>query len=129
MQNNHEKEKVFSSFELGHMEKLGMGARRYTIQETETMGYLNKELLKSQIRGEKLTLKNNDKTRYFLVENGTVFKIDESTFLFYQLDLQNLKWVRNQAFAFLYYDSYLRFQELLYFKDYYDDADELYLQQ
>lgn len=110
---------------IGFIQKSAVGSRSYTIEETKTMSYINKEILKKQIRGEALELKNDNKTRYFLVEDGTVFKYNAETYLFYQLNLETMMWNVNQDLASLYYDTYLRFQELIDFKDYYDIDNQL----
>lgn len=105
---------------IGFIQKSAVGSHSYTVAETKTMSFINKEILKKQIRGETLELKNNNKTRYFLVEDGTVFKYDTEALLFYQLNLEKMRWYLNQSLEPLYYDTYLRFQELVDFKDYYD---------
>ena len=110
---------------VGFIQKSAVGSHSYTIEETKTMSYINKELLKKQVRGENLELKNDNKTRYFLVEDGTIFKYNTETLLFYQLNLKTMKWYINQSLTSLYYDTYLKIQELIDFKDYYDIEDQV----
>lgn len=110
---------------VGFIQKSAVGAHSYTFEETKTMTYLDTEILKRQIRGENLELKNDGKSRYFLVENGIVFKYSQDTGLFYQLDLETMTWRLNQRLVSIYYDTYLRFQELLSFKDYYDMGEQM----
>lgn len=110
---------------VGFIEKPSFGCHSYTVEETNTMSFINAELMKKRIDGEKLELKNDSKTRYYLVENGIVFKCDTENYLLYQLNLKTMKWNLNQNLASLYFDTSLRFQELTNFKDYYEIDEEL----
>lgn len=125
MEEKNKKVSLLSFDTIGVMQKAGFGSHSYTAEETKTMSYINKEILKKEIKKAPLVLKNNEKNRYFLLENGIVFKYDTENFLFYQLNLEKMKWQENQNLASLFYDSYLKFQELLDFKDYYDNDDQL----
>lgn len=125
MEEKNKKVSLLSFDSVGIIQKVGFGSHSYTAEETKTMSYISKEIIKKEIKRVPLELKNNGKNRYFLVENGIVFKYDTEKFLFYQLNLEKMKWQENQYLASLFYDSYLKFQELLDFKDYYDNDDQL----
>lgn len=109
---------------IGFIQKAAPGSHSHTVAETYTLSYIKKEILKKQIRGEKLELRNDNRIKYFLVEDGTVFKYNTETYLFYQFDLETMTWYPNQSLASLYYDTYLKFEELLAFEDYFDTTNE-----
>ena len=77
--NDNNKVRLTSLDEIGHMEKAGEGFRSKTIKETIALNNIERMVMKRRLNGEKLTLRNNDKTRYFILENGVVFKIDDNT--------------------------------------------------
>lgn len=124
--NDNNKVRLTSLDEIGHMEKAGEGFRSKTIKETIALNNIERMVMKRRLNGEKLKLRNNDKTRYFILENGVVFKIDDNTF-FYELNQETLQWQSNQAIASIYYDGFLRPMELVYFKDYFDNEEEMEL--
>ena len=123
MEDKNKKVRLTDLDELGHMEKAGEGFRSKTVRETIALNNIERLVMRKQLAGEKLTLRNNDKTRYFMIENGVVFKIVENTW-FYELNIETFKWQRNQRIASIYYDGYLRPIELVYFKDYFDNEEE-----
>lgn len=126
MEENINKVRLTSLDDLGHMEVPGEGFRSKTIQETIALNNIEKMVHRKQFAGEELTLRNNDRTRYFIMENGVVFKIDDETF-FFELNPETLKWHMNQGLASAYYSNYLRPMELVYFKDYFDNEEEMEL--
>ena len=95
----------------------------YTLEESLTQNFLEQQATRLRFAGKFI-----DRTKpdwyYCVVENGIAFKFHPDEMLFYELDLEQLVWRRNQALASLYFDTYLRFQEFHRFVDCYPHADE-----
>ena len=96
----------------------------YTTDETKTSSYLNTYIMKCKIRGTELINYTKPDWYYCIVEDGRIFKFHHDECIFYELDLDKLVWYRNQSYASLIYDTYLRYQEFSGFVDYYPHADE-----
>ena len=60
--NDNNKVRLTSLDEIGHMEKAGEGFRSKTIKETIALNNIERMVMKRRLNGEKLTLRNNDKT-------------------------------------------------------------------
>ncbi len=80
---------------------------------------MRKHVLLAQIRGENLTDYTKPDWYYCIVEDGSIFKYNPNEHIFYQLDLSRFVWIANQNFASLIHDTYLRFQEIVGFRDYF----------
>lgn len=91
----------------------------YTAEETKSVSGINKYLLLAKIRGETLIDYTKPDWYYCVVEDGRVFKYNPQELLFYRLDLERFVWVRDQTFASLCHDTYLMFQEIAGFRDYF----------
>ena len=108
--------------DIGFIQKPGVGSHSYTVEETRTMNFIDRETLKKRIHGENLELKNNYGTRYFLIENGTLIKYNVNASSIYEFDLETMTWIISKQSPAFYFNSDLRFQELMDFKDYYEDG-------
>lgn len=95
------------------------GDHSQTQMEFETMQKIKMYLSRKMFNGEELIKNNNEGWKYYLVEDGTIFKKNED-YHFYRLDLNKFQWVHDQSLISLYYDSFLKFKELLNFEDYYE---------
>jgi len=109
----------------GYVQHPGYNSRSYTAKEMESITTLKTFKLFKQIDGEQLVLRNKPKNKYYIIQNGVIFKYDEETFSFYKLNLNDFVWESDQTLASIYYDTYLKFQELTSFEDYYPDREEL----
>ncbi len=74
-------------------------------------------------RNIQLQLKNNPQMKYYEIEDGNIFKRDIVRGLFYRLDLKQFKWNEDATLLSLYRGSHLKFQEILDFKDYFEDLE------
>lgn len=119
--------KVFESmnFEGGFIQKPGTGSRSYTAYETKTVARLEAYKITSQLKGIKLELKNKDNLKYYLVEDGTLFKYDTNELTFYRLNLDDFTWDYDPSLKTIFYDAYLKYQQLLYFEDFYVNREDL----
>ena len=77
-----------------------------------------------QVQGKELEKRNTPEAQYYLVEDGTIVKAIPDRFLYYRLDLTNYNWVSDPNLVTLFYDTYLKYQELTEFEDYYPDANQ-----
>ena len=77
-----------------------------------------------QVQGKELEKRNTPEAKYYLVEDGTIVKAIPDRFLYYRLDLTNYNWVSDPNLVTLFYDTYLKYQELTEFEDYYPDANQ-----
>lgn len=64
-------------------------------------------------------LYNDEDTKYYIVEDGNIFKYNEKYNLFYRLDLEKFQWIYTPSYIGLYFDGHLKFEEIPNFKDYY----------
>lgn len=103
------------------------GDHSYTHQEFETLQKLQLYKSKKLYNKEKLVTKENDEWKYYMVEDGTIFKMNDDYF-FYRLNINTFQWIRDQRLVSLYNDCFLRFKELPGFEDYYEvlDTEEKY---
>lgn len=92
--------------------------------EIETLNKLGSYLIENKNLANNKEQKKDIKEKYYIIEDGRIFKLEEDSFSFYQLNMNTKKWESNQNLASLYYDSFLRFQELLDFQDYYETAEQ-----
>ncbi len=87
-------------------------------EELDTIQKINEYEKKLLSNNQTLKPNNQDDTKYYIVENGNVFKsINDG--IFYELDISKMQWVPNQTYMSLMYDTYLKFSELQNFRDYY----------
>ena len=66
-----------------------------------------------------LSVHTNIHTKYYMTEQGQIFKFDKKRFVSYELDQQEMAWFRNQDFVELYVDGDLRCTEMDLFEDYF----------
>lgn len=78
----------------------------------------------NQFDDTKFVRRNEDGMKYFFVENGTIFKLDENEYRFYELDLDEFVWDLKPSLVDLYYDVSLRYSEIEDFNDYYLNKSE-----
>lgn len=107
------------------VKKSVLGGHSLTEREFNTKSMLRKYIMLNKFNGKTLEPKNVNGVKYFLAEDGTVFKYDESNFSFYRLSLNDFVWDYDQSLSSLYYDAYLRFQEFVDFEDYYPNREDL----
>lgn len=62
-------------------------------------------------------------TRYFICENGKVFKTPDGG-LFFGLDTDSMEWIPDQTYMSIAYDTALKFSELKNFRDYYLEREK-----
>ena len=96
-----------------------------TGHEFKTTVKLKRYKMFSLIDGIQLINRNDGTAKYYLVEDGTVFKYLEDSFSFYKLNLEDFVWESKQSLASIYFDTYLKFQELPDFEDYYPNGEEV----
>ena len=95
----------------------------YTVQETKSSSVIDMYILMAKLSGKELVDYTRDDWYYCIAEDGSVFKYHPDEMLFYQLDLKKMQWERNQNWAALIYDTYLRYQEFSRFHDYVPHAE------
>ncbi len=101
-----------------HKTRVGQ-SHSYTAEETRAESEIRKYVLLANVRGDTLTDYTKPDWYYCIVEDGSIFKCSPKEPLFYELDLTRFVWIPNQRFASIYYDTYLRFQEIPGFRDYF----------
>lgn len=87
----------------------------------ETLAAVQQYIQTKLSTGEPLELKNNQNTKYYLMEDGTIFKYLSENLEFYRLDIKNFVWYLEPSLLSLYFDNTLSFKELPDFKDYFDE--------
>ena len=95
----------------------------YTALETKSASIVNKYVLLAQISGRNLIDYTKEDWYYCIAEDGSVFKYHSEELIFFQLDLEKMQWKRNQNWASLIHDTYLRYQEFDGFRDYFPHAE------
>ena len=86
---------------------------------------INTHVLLAEIDGIELVDHTKKDWYYCMVENGAIFKYcDDYREWYYQLDLERFVWIKNQSFVSLTYDTYLRYQEIPGFRDYFPHEDK-----
>lgn len=73
--------------------------------------------------GENLELKNNSNTKYYLMEDGTVFKYLIEELEFYRLDTKDFTWYSEPSLLGFFFDNTLTFKEIPDFKDYFNEKN------
>ena len=91
----------------------------YTVHETLSQSKVQKHVLLAQIRGETLTDYTKPDWYYCIVEDGSIFKYHPESHSFYGLDLERFVWVWDRSFVSIFYDTFLKFQEIDGFRDYF----------
>lgn len=107
------------------IEKYVPGIHSLTPRESRTKTKLQEFEIKNAILGNKIEIKNSEDKKYYLVEDGTVIKLEEKNYSFYRLNLETYKWDLDQSLLAIFHDSFLKYQEFLDFKDYYSNSEEL----
>lgn len=95
----------------------------YTAQETKSASEIHKYVMSARISGKELVDYTREDWYYCIAEDGSVFKFPSNRDDFYQLDLKKMQWEHNQSWASVIDDTYLRFQELDGFRDYFPHAE------
>lgn len=87
----------------------------------QTLTAVQQYIQKKQSSGETLELKNNHNAKYYLMEDGTIFKYLSKEVEFYILDTKEFIWYPEPSLLGLYFDNTLTFREIPDFKDYFTD--------
>ncbi len=107
---------------VGYTSRVGT-MHSYTLEESLTANFLSQQAHRLQFAGQFI-----DRTKpdwyYCVAENGIAFKFHPDEMLFYELDLEQLVWRRNQQLVSLYFNNCPKFQEFFTFVDCYPHADE-----
>lgn len=91
-------------------------------EELDTIKKVN-EYEKSLIEKDpNIKPKEDDKTNYFIVEDGKVFKTNDYK-TYYELNTDSMEWVEDPSYMSIMYDTYLKFSKLNNFRDYYLEKD------
>lgn len=91
-----------------------------TPQELDSINLLRKNQEEYALNNPNAVVHNEEKTKYYIVEDGRVFKeVDSSAF--YGLDMESMEWVRDQSYMSMFYDTSFKFSELKNFRDYYSE--------
>lgn len=97
----------------------------FNIHEVNSLNKVNRYQAE-QMGTVDLSKRNNDgSSEYYLVEDGRIFRRESASASFFQLDFEHKIWKSNQNFMSLYYDSFLKFQEIRDFQDCFD-SEKLY---
>ena len=92
-------------------------------EELNTIKIINN--YEKQLLNDNPSLKpnNSSNTKYYIVENGKVYKvIDEEEY--FELDTDKMEWNLDPTYMGLMYDTYLKFSELKNFRDYYIEKEK-----
>ncbi len=65
--------------------------------------------------------KNNSNTKYYIAEDGSIFKQNIDNITFYRLELSKFIWFPDPTIIDLFYNNDLSFTELPTFQDYFDE--------
>ena len=120
-----EDNRTILSHSEGVIQKSGIGSHSYNDLEFETMSTLNMYEMLDKAKGIKRDMHNDGVSRYFLISDGKLIKYNKEKKSLKILDLDNKVWVEDKNSINSFFDNSLRFQELLNFKDYYDDELDL----
>ena len=108
--------------ESGKFTPLVKGDHSQTQREFETMQKLKIYISEKKYNGEKLVQKNDGSWKYYLVEDGNIFKMNDDYYC-YRLDLSNFTWIHDQRIISIINDGFLKCKELVNFDDYYENQD------
>ena len=103
--------------------RVGMN-HSYTCRESKSMSKLLLFEIKCSCNNISLVDKNSSDWYYCIAEDGTIFKFSKDYCNFYYLDLDNYVWRKKQSLFGLIFDSFLKYQELDAFKDYFNECNE-----
>lgn len=117
--------RITMTYPEGVVQKPGIGSHSYNVEEFKTMNTLKMYETIDKAHGIKKELKNDGVSRYFLITDGRLIKYNKEKRSIKQLDIENKVWHEDKNAVMAFFDKNLSFQELLYFKDYYDDELDL----
>lgn len=85
----------------------------------QTLSSVQQYIQDKKATGEQLELRNNPNTKYYLMEDGTIFKYLSNELEFYRLDTKEFVWYLEPSLLSLYFDNTLTFKEIPDFQDYF----------
>lgn len=85
----------------------------------QTLSSVQQYIQAKRASGEQLELRNNLNTKYYLMEDGTIFKYLSNELEFYRLDTKEFVWYLEPSLLGLYFDNTLTFKEIPDFQDYF----------
>lgn len=85
----------------------------------QTLFSIQQYIQDKKAAGEQLELRNNPNTKYYLMEDGTIFKYLSNELEFYRLDTKEFVWYLEPSLLGLYFDNTLTFKEIPDFQDYF----------
>ncbi len=85
----------------------------------QTLSSVQQYIQAKRSSGEQLELRNNPNTKYYLMEDGTIFKYLSNELEFYRLDTKEFVWYLEPSLLGLYFDNTLTFKEIPDFQDYF----------
>lgn len=94
--------------------------KEYFAKKVEkTLSSVQQYIQDKKATGEQLELRNNPNTKYYLMEDGTIFKYLSNELEFYRLDTKEFVWYLEPSLLSLYFDNTLTFKEIPDFQDYF----------
>lgn len=87
----------------------------------QTLTSIEEYVQTKKTSGEELIIRNNPSTKYYLMEDGTIFKYVSEELEFYRLDTIKFKWLSDPSLLGLYFDDTLTFKEIPDFQDYFEE--------
>lgn len=95
-----------------------------TDKEVDTINRLNaNELLLLNVEPTLTPIISNN-SNYYISEDGRVFKCVDG-YEYYGLNMETMQWENNQIYMDMFYNSNIKYSELLNFRDYYSKEDIL----
>lgn len=121
MTNNNSKysNKEYTPAQLEYFKSQEKVKEYFAKKVEQTLSSVQQYIQEKRASGEQLELRNKPNTKYYLMEDGTIFKYLSNELEFYRLDTKEFVWYLEPSLLGLYFDNTLTFKEIPDFQDYF----------
>ena len=126
MTDNHSKysNKEYTPAQLEYFKSQEEIKEYFAKKVEQTLSSVQQYIQDKKASGEQLELRNNHNTKYYLMEDGTIFKYLNNELEFYRLDTRKFVWYIDPSLLDLYFDNTLTFKEIPDFQDYFLEQEK-----